>query len=524
MGHEKINSQSSFLSRDTFSRTDLTTADKVSRLKHKIESRCSYFREQVELRQNHPEEAFFRENLEEFESKANHHLKILSGVGNNFNYNKTVDKGKNEGVDSYRNKVRTAATISRAAERRINKFERDEYDYRQAYTWSRNWGTKREHIQSEIGIKMPDEYLHESEEGIKYLIEMLKDCSYLGAVETMKARLIMEMIEAYKNEWHMIFNTITVKPEHYKEVFEKGSDIWRNYIRKIKRQLATSLYGSVRNAGGKDYFHYMAVVEEGASNGRLHIHCMLFMKDLVKRDEEGRKVAGMVKDPNYGKNPPTYREIEEMCWHWEYGHSQFIPIRFSNSDPWGKMGWVWPVMSDGQPLPSSSIEKIASYMTKYILKSKDNKGEAKWRTKTDRQLGLRQLQSTLRKMEMKPLVSLVKYTKHPVPIQLYGNKVPVKLIRQKAVKELVARMKNKRIPLRSSQANTILKTLMQQGIQTRLEHNSTNIGDSLLRLFNGRDTSKANLKYFLEARNILQEAFAIEEYVTLAGGGNTDNR
>lgn len=509
MGETQINSQCSFLTSDTFTRTDLTTADKVHRLIHKIESRCSYFDEQVEYRVNHPEYEFYKKEFDKFQTKTNDHLKKLRGVGNNYNNNKTKDRNEK---------------ISRKAERKISEENRDENVYRNSYTWTKKWEKRKEHIHREIGIKMPEEHWNEGNDEMEFILEMMRESAQMTSVEVIKARLIMEMIEAYKTEWYMIFNTITVRPEDYETVFEKGSNVWRNYIRQIKRSVATTLYGSWRQSMGHDYFHYLAVVEEGASNGRLHIHAMLFMKGLTKIKADGTKGAHIIKDPNYGRNPPDRREIDEFCEFWEYGFSQFIPIRFSNSDPWGKMGWAWPRMKDGQPLPASHIGKIASYMTKYIMKSADNKGEAKWRTKTDRALGLRGLRNTLRQMKIKPLISLVKYQKQPNPIMLYGNKIPTRLIRNQAVKELVRRMKKKRLQMSASPKNTTLKTLMRHGIKTKLDPNSTNIGDSLLRLFNGRATSKVNLKYFMEAREQLETALHAPPEINQVSGGNTDNR
>jgi hypothetical protein len=492
---ENASSQNYVLLKDTFSRTDLTIADKFHRLKHKIEGRCSYFEEQVEFRRKHPEYDQYHKNLIRFANEARHHISMLERCGNYFNYNKTVGKGEN-----WRTRAKRAEKIQRA--------------YQEAYDWTKDWPKRQKHIEEELGIKMPEQYANISNKNMQFILDMLEETSYLNSVEIMKARLKMEMIEAYENEWYMIFATHTVDPEHYKEVFEKGSKVWRNYIRKIQRDVQKNW--PKESLEREDCFHYCAVIEEGSTTGRLHIHAMLFMKKLIP-----------VKDPNYGLNPPILKEIDEYTWYWEYGHSNFIPIRFSNSDPYGKLGWVWPVTrgEDGnyEPIPASSIEKIAQYMTKYILKSKE-KGEASWRTKTDRQMGIRTITKTLKTMKMKPLISMVKYTKQPIHIELYGHRIPTKLIRMLAVKELIKRMKLKKLRLNASEKNTTLKMLLRHGIQTKLDRNSTNIGDSLVRLFNGRDTSRINLPYYKQAREDLQEAMKASKYVTQVSGGNIDNR
>lgn len=323
----------------------------------------------------------------------------------------------------------------------------------------------------------------------------------------------LEMTNAFNMGWYIIFNTVTVDPENYSTVFEKGSDVWRKYINKIKRDVGNTTKNGIKTKLYKNYFNYAAVIEEGESTGRLHIHCLLFLKELIP-----------VKDPNYGLHPPRRREIDEYCDYWEYGHCQFIPIRFSNSDPYGKRGWTWPIDEIGQPIPSSSIEKIASYMTKYILKSVDNKGDASWRTKTSRNMGTLKIKTTLTTLNIKMVMALIRYRKAPESIHLSNIQVPFKIIRTLAVKELVHRLRKKRMPLRGSEKSTILKTLLKHGTQTRLDHNSKNIGNSLLQLFKGTATSKTTYKYFMEAKQMLEDAFPSSTYVEPVSGGNIDNR
>ena len=92
----------------------------------------------------------------------------------------------------------------------------------------------------------------------------------------------LELSRANKEGWAVVFNTLTVEPEYYDDVFRTGSNLWRNYIRTIDRAVAKSIFGSYRQRDGSDYFNYCAIVEHGSDTGRLHIHCIMSMRKLPK--------------------------------------------------------------------------------------------------------------------------------------------------------------------------------------------------------------------------------------------------
>ena len=516
-----------------FSRTDLTVNDKVSRLIHKIEGRLLYFQEQVDFRSKHPEYDIYRALLAQFQRIAENHIERLESVRNYFNYNKTVDKGGIRGA-------------VRRADEAVSAYE-------EAYAWVREWPVRQEHIEEVLGIEMPVFGNVEACDH-SWLMQNMAEGAYEMTVAMMKTRLSMSLCEAVEKGWFIVFGTLTVNSDPFfigcdcgindwivganenflmckgceeikyrkeivldnlKKVFGNGSDVWRTYINKIKRDVGIAKYGSWRAAKSQQFFDYCAVVEEGALNGRLHIHVVLMMAG----DDNGR-IA--IEDPNKGLKMPYRRELDDLERYWEYGISQYIPVRFSNSDSWGKMGWSWPFMREGLPLEPTDVGKLSNYLVKYILKSKLNdKGVAKWRTRCNKEMGKRKMENVLHRMQDEWIVALVMFNKYPRKVKLYGEKVPTRYVRAMAVKELVSRYRRSRKSLEALPRDTTLKQLMRSGTHKKHEHRLQNTGSILVTLLKGRDISKSEVyENWLGAREHLERCFPVPSVAVTVGGGS----
>jgi hypothetical protein len=75
------------------------------------------------------------------------------------------------------------------------------------------------------------------------------------------ARLVWELEESNMNGWFPVFVTLTVAPEHYEEVFARGSSAFKDYIRKVTRRVGFRLGMNKResDAAGGDIHRYFGV-------------------------------------------------------------------------------------------------------------------------------------------------------------------------------------------------------------------------------------------------------------------------
>jgi len=231
--------------------------------------------------------------------------------------------------------------------------------------------------------------------------------------------------------WAMVFNTLTVNRHAYLKVFGEDSREFRAYIDAVDRACAQSAYGSVRLAKGKDYHSYFAVVEEGSLHGRLHIHVLHFIKTLPE---------GCV-DPNLGRRAPSRWELDLFRRWWPHGHSSPLTVRYSAQDYYGRAGYRWPLdKKTGQPFKSGSPQRVAGYVSKYILKSyaSQKRSEYLWRVRKKQRLG-RQLLSTL--MRHLPLLCLVTLsTDTATQYRLNNRPIPNQLLRLEALRTLRNRL------------------------------------------------------------------------------------
>lgn len=210
--------------------------------------------------------------------------------------------------------------------------------------------------------------------------------------------------DALLRGWYLIFQTLTVRPEHINEVFGRGSKCFSRYVEKITRSVKAECFGSVRAGAGENVHEYFAVVEHGSTTGHLHIHVLHMVKALPKNWQT---------DPNKGLRTPALRQlvmrpvekkrrkddgkyevyhVGHREWLWPYGYMTPIALRTGAGDVWSrKLGWRWPVDRDTlQPIPAVKPGRVVGYIAKYLTKAYEippekapNKGKIveKWKLK-----------------------------------------------------------------------------------------------------------------------------------------------
>lgn len=453
----------------SLSRTDVGRCDKIQRLIHKIENRLLFFTEQIDYRQKSPYYDYYVDVLERFKSQCDEWLFCLNSVANKYNYNKTVGKG-----------------IQLAAEE-VDKV------YLPIYRAVDNWGERYAHCKELFkGISFPEKW---ASDGSKYswFLNTLKESQQQNSVKRLSDRLYLQFIESHANNWAMVFGTLTVDPEHYKDVFGPGCKVWSEWIRNVKRKVASQI-SSIRQAEKEDYFHYLAVVEEGGRNGRLHIHCVLFMKEALP-----------CRDPNYGLKEPILREISEYSRMWDYGFAQFIPIRFGASDYWGQRGWRWPEIT-GKPIDRTEINKITHYLVKYIMKSKQTKGMTTWRTRTDNKMGKTRMNLAIERTDPMDLLQLAILKKTPTPLKINGQKIKWELVRTQILNKIFKHRLTRR-EIQTLPRNTLLKRLLTSTTNTTQDSSLKSAGPLLIQCLKSMDTSDSSIEPYKRFKNRIQEIY-----------------
>jgi len=319
--------------------------------------------------------------------------------------------------------------------------------------------------------------------------------------------LAYEIAYRAQQGWFIIFNTLTVAPGNYYAVFGKNSMAFRDYIRDIDRKLAQAAHGTVRNAQKQnDYHTYFAVVEEGAQNGRLHIHVVHLFSHLPAGSE----------DPNKALPIPTRRELNTFKSNWKYGFTSPIMVRFAPNDAWGTAGYRWPYdLKTDKPLQIRSNQALAGYMAKYITKSysSNKRSTTLWRVRKSHKLGrplLAELLSTLTQNQLLAVAS------HPsLNVRLNNQKIPPAMLRQAALRLHHNRLSTERRNAFTIAAVTNIQPLpsllhsSRGSTRASLTHNLQNTIHTLTTYTNEEDTSKAwealksasqtiNKKYFKE--------------------------
>lgn len=241
-----------------------------------------------------------------------------------------------------------------------------------------------------------------------------------------EARLAWEIAYRASLGWFMIFNTLTVAPGEYHKVFSPQSTAFQHYIRRIDNICARAAYGSVRNAKGKDYHTYCAVVEEGAKHGRLHIHVLHMFEKLPHN----------AQDPNKALRVPYRRELNCFKAQWLHGFTSPIMVRYSPQDAYGQKGYRWPY--DNRTNSSYLIRTplhIAGYMSKYITKTYTSKKRANnlWRIRRSRNLGQHIPEALLSGLSPTQLLAIA--TCKSENLKINNRRMPRAIFQQEALRQ-----------------------------------------------------------------------------------------
>lgn len=260
----------------------------------------------------------------------------------------------------------------------------------------------------------------------KAVVDMMQNRTRSARAGVLTKMLELQIAESAHNGWFMLFNTLTVAPEHYHTVFSPESTAFKDYVRHIDKLFARAAYGSFKKAKGEDYHQYFAVTEEGGKHGRLHIHVLHCFKELPN-----------YPDPNAGRIAPRYRELQQFKQCWPYGFSTPIMVRYSLNDAYGRKGFKWPLdHKTGKPLQAKGPLVVAGYMAKYISKGyvSPKRSLYQWRVKKSQAFGLSLIKTTMNKFTTETLLQIAQ---NPLlRFDLNSRTLPPSLIRVQALKIL----------------------------------------------------------------------------------------
>ena len=269
--------------------------------------------------------------------------------------------------------------------------------------WLKRASKRLRHMQTKYGLLLKRPRGPVKNQLINNTLQIMSERGKKARKACFIERIMLWLI--YRRDWYPVFTTLTVREEHYAKVFAKDSDIWRNYVRSVRRAIELQVSGRVNRPGQHDptAHEYTAVVERGGKHGRLHIH-VLHMCRLLP--------AGTT-DPNRRAANGTHREIQTFNKFWQYGFSSSIAVRTHTMDPYGKARLGMATSNKERPHSQSylagSNTKLARYMGKYLTKqeSYEWKSTQMWRTRMTRGLGkelLTQLTSTLNQKQTEQMI------------------------------------------------------------------------------------------------------------------------
>lgn len=333
--------------------------------------------------------------------------------------------------------------------------------------------------------------------------------------------LMFEIAYRVQQNYYMIFNTLTVQPESYHHVFTKESRAFKNYIRTFealsnsnrskRSDLRTSapIRDQTNSAPQNTYF---ACVEEGAKNGRLHIHCLHFVHTL----------PNAAHDPNAGRSVPDRRELPVYKRCWSYGFSSPIMVRYSPNDAYGQTGFRWPYDNrTASPLKISSPLALGNYMSKYISKSYISKKRSNilWRVRKSHSLGTTIIQELLSTLTQQDLLNIS--TNDLLKVKFGQYRVPPSLLRLKALQRY-----NAQRPHYTPETSPSLMTLAQGlsprpsplqysegSIQGGLENNQRSIGNTrITALSAGASFDETSERLFFAAKKLTEKYFRDTSY------------
>lgn len=216
-----------------------------------------------------------------------------------------------------------------------------------------------------------------------------------------RTQCLYEIAYRARENWFMIFNTLTVTDDKLHLVFAPGSNKFRQYINAVDL--------AVRSHKTEDCHTYFAVVEAGSKSGRLHLHVLHAIKRLPER----------ARDPNTGLRTPYRRELSCFKTFWPHGNSSPKMVRYNPRDAFGRIGYRWPFdTKKGCDLAIKSPLAIAGYVSKYIAKSATNRqrSEYLWRVRKSHNLGLPILDKLASLLHPKHLLTLSNLQSFPTTL------------------------------------------------------------------------------------------------------------
>lgn len=327
-------------------------------------------------------------------------------------------------------------------------------------------------------------------------LKTLRTSGVQARCNTIKKLIEYEGRQRCYENWHLVFDTLTVEDKNLNVVFQKGSKAFKNYIRSVSRSIGRRIYGSVRKSDAAirhgDCSHsYIAVIERGSQMGRLHIHVLHYCKVLPEN----------CSDPNRKKGHPVNREIIGFKKFWKYGFSMPIACRFSSADAYGKMGWKWPVMQENKlyvSIPRSNVQQLSNYIGKYIVKAyhsnRSAKGNYLWRIRKSQKLGMKMITKALSNATSKMLEEILIHVETPI-FKVRGKKIPHSLIRREAMKIYIKKMNRRSMSrtwkyLISQKPRPSIVEQLRSMMTKQWNPNWLNTGDSATLILNDKVTSR----------------------------------
>ena len=351
---------------------------------------------------------------------------------------------------------------------------------------------KIQQIKKELNKQVPKKIHWESSTSLDWIqhksesTDLIKHYLNTLSEQTLKAkkaeylwRLKQEMEIKLHDNWYIIMNTLTVAPEHYLKIWQKGSKQFSSYIKRFDR------------ISGKENHMYFAVVERGGSNNREHFHIIHMLKYIPPHCKT---------DPNRSQIHPNRRILDSLREWWQYGFSAPIAVRTSYNDAWGQIGFRWPdkLLDNGTyvPIDSGNAGQLSNYLSKYIVKSINEKGDQiQWKIRQSHHLGRTLLTKLCQQLTRSQLLLLLKMWK-TLTLKLHQQTIPPYLIKMAVHRQLLKKWttSKKTTKLMSLEPQEPLIKRLSNLTQPTHVFNRLNSGASLLKPFTKRDISKIQQK------------------------------
>ena len=253
------------------------------------------------------------------------------------------------------------------------------------------------------------------------------DKAFLRHLSTIQSLTRKQMVEfrvvqaaqwARENGWFVLFASLTADNAHYSHSEWSFSQkrLWEYLRRAVGEELGLSASESTSRAWREQLVRYFLVPEQGGKTGREHSHAVVLLRALPR---------GCQSDPNAGRAVPYYREISGFKRFWGAGFSSWQMFRTDGDDPWGRKGFVWPVIPVGKtsklsswtgawrPLDASPPAVVASYLSDYLKKqfspTGPTEGTKRWRRRISysRSFGKDYLRETISRLSEKQTLVLI---------------------------------------------------------------------------------------------------------------------